>query len=566
MDYELLLINVSRDYSGLSESFRDSIGQYLIAAYLRSMDFKAFVYSGDIKGCKTVIEKELNNHRTGMIGFYVAADNIRVTEHVIYWVKQKYPWCRTIVGGPQAVGLDYDFFERTGNDFAIMGEGEIPVYYLLLSVVDHDFGLEKVPSLIRRDDEKTSLVINGCKDAVINNLDMLDFPRNADSITGRLRQGEVVGIITGRGCPFNCSFCYEGANAKNVRLRSISKVMEEIDYIRENNPKLKFIYVYDDTFTLKKERVLEFCTEMKKRELMWFCEGHITFVLKHPDVLEKMVESGLVCIQFGIESGSDKVLDAYHKHTSFDMILEAVDICKKAGVHSITGNFIIGGAHETRETIEMSKHLAGELIRRAKGIIELRTVYFAPYPNTKMVREPEQFGIEILKDAQEISINTMRTPVVRTKELSRENIYDLKHEFDEFLKAEYRVAAHNARKADIQQGLFHNGIRISVNPTWEHIYSETPHISAFLNHMMEEEQNFHADYYIIRTFEDIKIKGGRLISDVGVFENLEKDILTYATGLYTASQMAEMFHTSIAVIEKCYYSLNERCLVYITEF
>ena len=63
-------------------------------------------------------------------------------------------------------------------------------------------------------------------------------------------------------------------------------------------------------------------------------------------------------IQFGIESASQKVLDAYNKHTNKDMILKCVKICKDTGLHGITGNFIIGGAFETKETILESKKLA----------------------------------------------------------------------------------------------------------------------------------------------------------------------------------------------------------------
>ena len=59
MDYDLLLINVSRDQSGLSGAFKDSIGQYLIASYLRQRDFKAFVWSGDAGACKRILEREI---------------------------------------------------------------------------------------------------------------------------------------------------------------------------------------------------------------------------------------------------------------------------------------------------------------------------------------------------------------------------------------------------------------------------------------------------------------------------------------------------------------------------
>lgn len=566
MDYELLMINISRDYSGFSEAFRDSIGQYLIAAYLRQKNFKAYVYSGDTKSCKKVLEREIGFGRTRIVGFYAAADNIRVVGHVIRWIKNRYPNCKTIVGGPQVLGLDYSFFENTGNDYAIIGEGEIPMYHLLLSMVDDALELESVPSLVMRNDSEKMLLVNKSNDAFITDLDSLGYPMVEDSLTGKLRQGEVVGIVTGRGCPFQCSFCYEGANAKNVRFRSINKVMEEIDYIRANNDKLNFISIYDDTFTLDKNRILEFCNAIKKRNVMWFCEGHITFVVEQQDILKQMIESGLTCIQFGIESGANEVLKAYNKHTDADMIIRAVEICKKMGIHSITGNLIIGGAFESKETIEKTRYLAKELINRANGIIELYTVYFAPYPNTKMVSNPEEYGIKIHEEMKEMNINTMRTPVVSTQNLTRNDIYDIKHEFDEFLKNEYTLASNKARKADILQGLYHKGVRISVNPTWERIFLSKPHISLFLEHMTEQEQQFDEDNYIIRTFEDIKICDDKLVSDIGVFEGLEKEILTYATGIYSAIQMSERFHVTVKEIENSYYELNDRCLVYMTEF
>lgn len=566
MGYELLLVNTARDFSGYASAFRDSIGQYAIASYLRERDFKAFVFSGDMSRTKSVIEKELQAENTKIVGFYAAADNIRVVGHMIKWLKGTHPDCITIVGGPQAAGLDYDFFYDTQNDYAIVGEGEIPIYLLLSVLIDNCGCLDDVPSLVRMDDIEKKLIVNYCDNAVVSDLDSIGFPRVEDSLTGSLRQTEVVGIITGRGCPFNCAFCYEGANAKNVRLRSIKNVMEEIDYISEHNDKLNFISIYDDTFTMQRERVLEFCDEMKKRKITWFCEGHVTFVLNQTDVLKKMIESGLACIQFGIESGSDNVLNAYNKHTNFEMIVRAIEICKKLGIHSITGNFIIGGALETKETIEESKKLARELIHKAKGIIELYTVYFAPYPNTRMVREPQNFDIEILEETMDISLNTMRTPVVSTKELSRDDIYDLKHEFDEFIAKEYQIAANESTKEDIIQGLYHNGKRTTVNPTWDRLYLSKLHISVFLDHLKDKEQKFDKNGYIIRTFEDIKIEKNRLISDVGVFEGVEKNILENATGVYTANELSQKFNVSINDIEKVFYNLNNRCLVFMSEF
>lgn len=566
MNYEILLLNVSRDYSNLSSAFKDSIGQYAIASYLRQRDFKAFVYSGNVQDCKRVIANEIKNGNTYIFGFYAAADNIRVVEHVIYWIKNTYPECITIIGGPQVAGLDYKFFERTNNDFAILGEGEIPIYFLLSSLIDHDIELSCVPSLIMRDVKGTDLIVNSGENAIVHDLDSIGYPRMEDSFTGKLRQGSMVGIITGRGCPYNCAFCYEGANAKNVRFRSIANVMEEIDYVKENNNRLGFISIYDDTFTLRRERVLEFCKEIKKRDILWFCEGHISFVLSHLEVLKEMIHSGLACIQFGIESGDDNVLESYNKHTNFRMIIDAIKICKESGIHGITGNFIIGGAHESRKSFEESKKLAREMIHSAKGIIELYTVYFAPYPNTRMVRNPDDYGISIHEKEQDTVLNTMRTPVVSTGNLSRNDIYDLKHEFEQFLEEEYRKAVNESTKGDILQGLTHEGQLISINPTWEKMYREKPHIEVFLEHLSDKEQDFFSKYYIIRTFEDYKIENDELISDVGIFSGLQREVLLNAVGILTAEEMAIQFGTTIEEIENVYKILNEKCLVYMTEF
>lgn len=566
MGYELLLINISRDIGGYSASFRDSIGQYLIAAYLREYEYKAYVFSGNIAECKKIIEREISNSHVPVIGFYAAADNIRVVKHAIYWIKANYPNVKTVIGGPQAIDLDYNFFLETKNDFAIVGEGEIPMRFLLAALIDGTIELSSVPSLVSMSDEGKNLIINQCDNAIISDLDTLPHPSIEDSLVGNLRKGTIVGIITGRGCPYQCTFCYEGANAKNVRFRSVENVMREIDYILSINRNIQYISIYDDTFTLKKERVLEFCTRISEKNLMWFCEGHISFVLNHPDILLTMVKSGLSCIQFGIESGSNLVLDAYNKHTNYDMILEAIKICKASGVHGITGNFIIGGAFESAETLEKSKQLAKELIFSAKGIIELYVVYFAPYPNTRIVNCPENFDIILQPDLQNYNLNSMRSPVVSTKELSTKEIYDAKRDFEIFIQNTYKEAASSPMKKDLVQGLFHKKSRIHINPTWERYYMLQPYLVTFLEHMSDEEQIFSPYKYIIRTFEDIVLEEDKLLSEVGEFYGKEKDILLNATGIYTAEEMACHIGITLNELEEIYTILNDKCLVYMSEF
>lgn len=564
MEYEALLINVFRDAGGYSEGFRDCIGQYLIAAYLRERDFVAQVYAGSALDCKKTIENEILEHHVPVVGFYAAADNIRMVAHAVQWIKKNYPEVITVIGGPQAIALDGAFFLSTGNDYAVVGEGEIPMYRLLSYLIDGCGRLEEIPSLLYYDAQAGELVWNQCDDAAISDLDEIPFPHMEDSLSGKLRQSRMVGIITGRGCPNRCTFCYEGANAKNVRFRSIKNVMEEIDYIAAHNPHMEYINIYDDTFTLRADRILAFCEEMRRRGLKWFCEGHVSFVVKHPEILRTMVDSGLTCIQLGIESGSRRVLDAYRKHTDREMILECVRLCKEAGLHGVTGNFIIGGAFETEETIRESRELAAELIRSARGIMELYAVYFAPYPNTQMASFPERFGIELNPQLEEWNLNTMRSPVVRTDRLDAAGLYRQKHQFEDFLAGCYREAALQSTKADVLMSLFQDGKRVHLNPTWEKCYLSLEHIEVFLRHLSEREQTFSESGYIIRTFEDFLLEGDRMCTGAGTFTGTEREILLYATGIYSAADLSARLSVSMEEIREIYESLNSRCLAYMS--
>lgn len=561
MDYELLLLNVYRDTNGYSSSFNDSIGQYLLAGYLRKHDFAAKVFSGSVAQCREVLKKEIEVHKVPVIGFYAAADNIRIVTHAVKWLKERYD-VTTVIGGPQAISLGTEFYHFTKNDYVIVGEGEIPLLRLMSYIVDGIGDIREIPQIKYFDQEQNAYIWNRCDTAIITDLDSIPFPRLEDSLTGKLRGGKMVGIITGRGCPNHCTFCYEGANAKHVRFRSIRNVMEEIDYITAHNNNVEYINVYDDTFTLNADRVIEFCEEMKKRGLKWFCEGHVSFVNRHPDLIRKMVDSGLTCIQFGIESGSKEVLDAYRKGTDSESIIKAIDICKQSGLHGITGNFIIGGAKETRETLKESRELAKKMLEHARGIMEIYTVFFAPYPNTQMVREPEQFDIKIHRELVDYNINTMRTPVVETKELSTLDIYREKEKFDLFLSEQYRENAIHSTKHDVLQGLYQDGRRIRINPTWEAAYSALNYIDVFLWHLSDEEQRFNKDGYIIRTFENFVLEDQKMITEIGIFEGLEKDVLLNASGVLSGAETAEKLGITLELLKKTYEKLNERCLVY----
>lgn len=562
--YDMLLLNATRDTSNSMSGFLDSIGLHNIASYISLYNYKAKVFSGDNRSIKHAIENEVLNKNVKIIGFYTAADNIILVKNIIKWIKSNFDVI-TIVGGPQAVGLKECFIRETECDFVMEGEGEIACVELLNYLIDHIGKIEDVGS-IRYIDENDKYVENPLS-KVIDDLDIIPYPKKENSLNINFRNHEMVGIITGRGCPNKCSFCYEGANAKNVRFRSIQNVIEEIDYIIENNKNLKVLNIYDDTFTLNKNRIIEFCKEIKKRNILWVCEGHVKNIINNPEILDIMIDAGLVSIQIGIESGSNRVLNGYNKNITSDMLIETIKICKEKGLCGISGNFIIGGAFETHETIKQSMDLAKEMISVGRGIIEIYTVFLSPYPNTQISLNPEKFDLKIHKDLMEKTLASMQNAVISTKELTIKDITEYKTKFDELLNLEYNKNALISTKEDLINSYFHKGTYVGINSMWNERYKNIEYINNFIQNYLKGEIEFNKDCYPIRTFNMLNYdKNDDLIVKNYKFSGLEKSFLELSNGSKSILEIANILNIDILQIEKIFNKLNNKCMVYLSDF
>lgn len=552
--HDILLLNIVRDNS-LSSSFLDCLGQHSIASYLEINGYAARVFSGRTSEVKGIVNSELE-HSIKVVGFYVSSDNLNITYNIIKWIKRNYD-LKVIIGGPEAVSCNEDFLRQTGCDISIESEGEEPVKRYLDYIYGKD-NLESIPN-IKYIDENDCFVKNPVT-YCLKNLDDVPYPNRNNSLNGQFRQGSMVGILTGRGCPFSCSFCYEGANSKNVRFRSISHVMDEIDDIIANNPNLTVINVYDDTFTLIKDRVYEFCNEIKKRNVFWVCEGHISNIIKYPEMLEYMVDSNLIGLQIGIESGSDKVLKAYNKKTTSQDILEVVKICKKAGLSSLAGNFIIGGAFEDLNTYNDSLNLAKEMIKEGRAMFECRTVFLAPYPHTKISEHPEEFGLHPNKELIDHSIYTMHNPVMSTDSLSIDDIYQLRKNFNDEIEKTYHEQAKYCTRKEIQNSIMKNGRMVNRLFTWNEFYDRYEHITCFMKNALHIKIKYDEDYFPIRTFCNPEY-----INDYEV-DNIEKNFLILSDGRHTLKDISVKLYLKPIQVEKIYRRLYERCFVYLSEF
>jgi hopanoid biosynthesis associated radical SAM protein HpnJ len=168
-----------------------------------------------------------------------------------------------------------------------------------------------------------------------------------------------VSFYTSRGCPAQCTFCLwpQTISGHDWRVRSSANVFEEVRQALKLFPQAKEFFFDDDTFNIRKERVLELCTMFKPLGFRWSCNARV-----HGDyeTLRAMADAGARMLVVGFESGDPQVLKNIKKGATVEMARAFVKNCKKVGI-VIHGDFIIGLPGETKESIERTIEFAKEL-------------------------------------------------------------------------------------------------------------------------------------------------------------------------------------------------------------
>lgn len=162
-------------------------------------------------------------------------------------------------------------------------------------------------------------------------------------------------IITTRGCPSSCTYCSSPYFwERKVTYRSPENIVLELKSIQQRYG-IVYFSIRDDNFTLNKKRVLEFCRLLNDSGIymMWNCQARVDTI--DFEMLSAMKSCGLEHIQFGIESGSEKILKLYEKSTSVEKIKRASEATRKAGVYL---SFYLMAGMEGEETEDIDKTIS----------------------------------------------------------------------------------------------------------------------------------------------------------------------------------------------------------------
>ena len=555
-DLKIILINLSVSY--MNEQ-KVNLGIEYLSSVLFNDGFETQCLYTHRETCINDINAIMkNNPNIRMIGFSCMEDNIHAVAHVISYCKGKYPNLVCWIGGAQASAIDAKFIGSNKIDYVMIGESELSISQLANYVINSKGDVTNIGNLKYIDSHGNCVETR--KVDLIKNLDILPFPRYVYQIDDAIK---TAAIITGRGCPFNCAFCFEGAKEKSVRFRSLENVFEEISLLVKNHKNLKHIQFYDDTFTIDENRVLLFCEKFKSiydlYGITWGCEIHCQTVYKKLDLLKTMVQAGWVSAQIGIENGNQEILDKFNKKITSQMICETIINCRLAGLDHLEGNIIVGGAGETNKQLDEQFAFIRKIMKVGAGFFELHIAIFWPYPNVPIALNPEKYGVSILQNQYLYSKSSMRNIVTESSDVGRDQLVKYYYKLINFIKDLYDTEVLKLTAKEAQN------VWRYQNSRWKQAMNNYEHIRCYFISKSKIDIDINSgNIYPIRTFELLEYKDNRiyLTQSKKLFDELDSRILELCNGKITIDAISKLLNCNNSEIIDRLKILEDGMFVY----
>lgn len=321
---------------------------------------------------------------------------------------------KTIAVGSHVSALPKESLDDFADlDFLIMGEAEETLKELIDSL-ENKKPLERIKGIGWRRGKR--VIINE-KRPLISNLDNLPIPLHELLPIKKYRLpfigSSFTFVMTSRGCPFQCIFCRSPIAWNRVfRRRSPESILKELKYLKQIG--VSNILFHSDTFTLYKDWIIDLCQKIidEKLNIRWICNSRVDTIDR--EMLDWMKKAGCYMIAYGIESGSQKVLDNARKGITLEQIKKAVIGASEAGI-KVWGYFIIGLPGENHQTVQETINLAKKL-----PLTLANFAVAAPYPGTEFFKLVSEKGWLMSKNWEDYDQNY--SAIVNYPEFSRKEI------------------------------------------------------------------------------------------------------------------------------------------------
>lgn len=367
------------------------------------------------------ITEEIRRLKPDYLGLTMMTSTAIVSHRIAELAKAVDPNITVVVGGVHIDALPDETLRNKHIDFAVRGDGEQTLLELCRGESP-----AKIQGLSYRSGGK--VVHNPARPVL---MDLGQLPMYAYHLVpmhkyypavGAYRRLPAINMLMTRGCPGKCIFCNSAEST--LRTRPAAKVVEEIIHLRDKYG-IREIQFYDDTFTVMKKNVLDFCRLMdeKKVGVGFSCFARTDCLSE--EMACALKKAGCHQVMFGVESGSQKILKILRKDIDLERTKQAVRLVKKAGME-VRAAFIFGTPGETEQTIEETLSYAIELDPDI-AIFNITT----PYPGTQLYAWAEQNNALKTKDWWDYELGNS---IVEIPTLSRQAIRDM---YDKAFKTFY---------------------------------------------------------------------------------------------------------------------------------
>jgi anaerobic magnesium-protoporphyrin IX monomethyl ester cyclase len=286
-------------------------------------------------------------------------------KNLAWRLKLQAPHIPIIVGGAfPTMNSDHILQDCPDLDCVGVGEGE----ELLPDYLNHLGDPGSVPGLVWR--HAANIVQNPSR-PLIRDLNQFPYPDRTSlpidyieslplDVPAVLSLDKFCTMQTSRGCPYSCIYCdIPSLSRGKWRYRSAEHVLGEMQQL--NDMGFRSIYLTDDHFLLNRKRIGELCRGIIDRQLKfrWGCEGRVDAVAV--DQLPLMKKANCNFLAFGVEAGTQKVLDRLHKKQTLKQVEHAVSEAKRHGIERVHGFFVISSPGETEKDVMASFRFAARL-------------------------------------------------------------------------------------------------------------------------------------------------------------------------------------------------------------
>jgi len=315
---------------------------------------------------------------TGLTGDYPAIKALAAE------IRSLRPETKIVIGGHLASALPEFLVGRLPVDAAVIGEGEQTI--VEMAACGHDLSRWRgIHGLCLHDG--SGRAIRTPARPRITDLDRLPFPawdlfpmeaylKGAAEQNAEYATSGTMSIMASRGCPRHCSYCDHTIKGFRARYRSVANVIAEIEAARRRyGNRIGSFYFWDDIFIWDRQWTETFCRQLidRRLNLKWTCNAHVDKV--EPELMHLMKTAGCFNVRFGIESGSQKILDGLGKGVRVEKAARSLQACLHAGL-SLTLYLMVGAPGESKATVGRRPLFSGNWLRLLTCIRCPRLLFF----------------------------------------------------------------------------------------------------------------------------------------------------------------------------------------------